>query len=992
MSAVALRNYGLALATGLIPVIALLVKSVLPGVIQTFLFNFGVVIALAALMLTYLNYAPEPVTISAKLVGISLVTTLLVLGFAGIWVFQTIPGLPEHHVTLIFITLVLISSLLILFAFPYFFRATLIGPLDKLLQGVRAANDGDLDVQVEVQYDDEIGFLTRSFNQMLSSTKELTAKLENRSLLLETEVNQRTEELTRTNVALQKENAERENAEIALNQQIMYQQALAGCSQALLVPADNKDDQQNVLNQALEHLRSGAEVSRAYIFRLFQDTDLGLCMEMLAEVCAPGIKAYIQYPINLKFPLSRLPIEFTDVLAKGKPYGGLVRHVFASTPDLQENFSSQKPPLLSVMFFPLFMRKKPWGFVGFDDCVSERDWDEREISILRTASEMIENTLQRWRTAAQLQETLDHLELRVIERTADLRVEIQERQRAQDELAVRLKTEEKLAIISSKLLEPSNIKKKIAATLEYLLEVMNAERVFLVEFDLETQYQTKVYMERHTSEIPSISLNVIPQITEVLGSFETRLRAGETILIEDTAQALLDIDLRILLSLNVKSMVLVPLIIEKKIYGVLGCSNPRVPSDTETLDLQILELVASMLKSLMQREHLIQTLEEQVAERTRQLTTFLDMAMLSDQSQDLADILQPTLRSISQIVDFDALGIHIIDEKITSLTLIAQMGIPPDLLELLRKIELDDELVAWLESADSSQPVYQPDHDAVFPELFCLPDYQSYYSIHLRVGSKTLGIMNCYRMANQPFSPFQTMLLTALGDLLSIIIENHNLRVEGQELAAIEERQRLARDIHDAVSQSVYSLSLFARSANDALDDGDREKLTANLDDIETTALQSMREMRLLLYQLQDTRLEDDFASALENRFRQVEKRLGVQATFAIDDEIRLPIFTQHEVWRIILEALNNTVKHAHAGHVHVQVSCNEEYLRISIEDDGIGFDTGNYPPGMGLKNMRTRIESLDGSLEITSNPGQGTKTLLIVPLVLLDSDEGERH
>ncbi len=99
-SAIALRSYGLSLAVGLIPVIVVVVKSALPALVGTFLFNFGTVFAIAALMLTYLNNAPEPVTISAKLVGISIVSVLLILGLAGVWVYQTNPGLNEHNLVL----------------------------------------------------------------------------------------------------------------------------------------------------------------------------------------------------------------------------------------------------------------------------------------------------------------------------------------------------------------------------------------------------------------------------------------------------------------------------------------------------------------------------------------------------------------------------------------------------------------------------------------------------------------------------------------------------------------------------------------------------------------------------------------------------------------------------------------------------------------------------------------------------------------------------
>ena len=183
--ALALRNFGLALAVALIPAVLTIVKGALPPLLASFLFNFGVVAAIAAIMLVYLNHAPEPTTISAKLVGISLVTVLLILGLASVWFVLNSSDTQVHRVVLTFIFLVRLSSLLILILYPLFFRSTLLDPLDRLLNGVRAANDGDLDIHVGVQYEDEIGFITHSFNRMVSSLNVATRALKNESLKLE---------------------------------------------------------------------------------------------------------------------------------------------------------------------------------------------------------------------------------------------------------------------------------------------------------------------------------------------------------------------------------------------------------------------------------------------------------------------------------------------------------------------------------------------------------------------------------------------------------------------------------------------------------------------------------------------------------------------------------------------------------------------------------------------------------------------------------------
>ena len=998
-SAIALRNYGLSLTIGLIPVVTVIDETVLPAVVASFIFNFGAVMAIAVLMLTYLNHAPEPVTISAKLVGISLVSVLLILGLAGVAIRHTNPSVNEHNLVATFITLVLLSSLLIILVFPFFFRTALLDPLGMLLAGVKLANEGDLDIQVAVQYDDEIGFLTRSFNQMVASLNKLTRQLESKALHLEDEVREHTLELVQTNEQLEKENKERENAEIRLNQQLLFQQSLAGCSQTLLQAVEDESSQQEVLNQALEHLRSGAQASRAYIIRTFDDPKMGMCAAILAEVCAPGIFAHIDNPANQKVPLSRFPPEMVEDLAESKPYGGPVKRVLVSRPWMLENFLSQKKPLLSFICFPIFDQNRWWGFVGFDDCSTEREWDEMEISILRTASEMIGNTLQRWDIETQLRETLDELDLRVQERTAELiqsniklNEEIQHRQSAQNDLETRLQIEEMLAAISARLLEPTQIRANIAASLENMAGIMNAGRIFLAEFDLQSGDRVREYSEWHRPELPPVSEDVLQfSMTSLIGLREL-LQGGETVYIDDTSQFPNNqrIDLQFLQDRDVHSLVLSPIVIDRSVQAVLGCSNLQASADTVQGNLRALDLVAGMLKSLLQREHLIQTLEEQVAERTRQLTTFLDMAMLSDQAQDLADLLQPTLFSITQIAACDAAAIHIIDEERSSLELIAQRGFPPRYLQPLREINIDAEFAAWLVEADPYEALRDLDIGSIFMKPFRPPVFRAFFANRLSTGGKPLGLLSCYRVEDQPFSPFQATLLNSLGELLGIIVENHRLRIEAGELAAVEERQRLAREIHDVVSQSVYSLSLFARSASDALEESNEGKLLANLQDIEGTALQAMREMRLLLYQLRAAGQDKDFATALEARFQQVENRLGIQATFELGGDIILPSQIQQEVWRIVIEALNNAVKNANPSRIQVGIICQDEILFVSIQDDGIGFDLQYPSPGMGLENIQARTETLGGQLDITSELGQGTQIKLKIPMACMDAQEGD--
>jgi signal transduction histidine kinase len=357
------------------------------------------------------------------------------------------------------------------------------------------------------------------------------------------------------------------------------------------------------------------------------------------------------------------------------------------------------------------------------------------------------------------------------------------------------------------------------------------------------------------------------------------------------------------------------------------------------------------------------------------------MAMLGEDAKNLNDVLQPILYSISQLVACDAVCIHIFDETRAELVLMAQYGMPLIDVNMLEEIKVSPDIVRWMEKAVSDEISNRYDKNPVFYNGLRVDSYKTYLANPIGNGQKILGFLSCYRIADQYFSSFESMFINSLGDLLGIIIENYRLRLEAKELATVDERQRLAREIHDAISQSVYSLSLFARSASDALSENNQSKLKENLEDIEEIALQAMREMRLLIYQLREELRDEDFVYALDIRYQQVETRLGINASHDIDANILLPENVHHHMWRIIIEALNNSVKYALANQVSVKISQMGSNVILVIEDDGVGFDVSENSPGMGLKNIGTRTKNMNGEFEIISQPGQGTRIRIKIPI-----------
>jgi signal transduction histidine kinase len=225
-------------------------------------------------------------------------------------------------------------------------------------------------------------------------------------------------------------------------------------------------------------------------------------------------------------------------------------------------------------------------------------------------------------------------------------------------------------------------------------------------------------------------------------------------------------------------------------------------------------------------------------------------------------------------------------------------------------------------------------------------------------------------------NPAEKNLIIAVSDLLGGIIETHALQKSARAAAVIEERQRLARGLHDSVTQSLYGLTLLAEAGREYMLEGNRESALHYLERTSETAQQALREMRMLLYELRPPELEQlGLAGALRYRLDAVERRVGLEANFKIKETAPISGEHQEALFWIALEALNNTLKHAHASRVELSLRAGPRRLRLEIADNGQGFDPDNgNNGGMGLVGMRERAKKIGAVLRIESAPGKGTR------------------
>jgi len=253
----------------------------------------------------------------------------------------------------------------------------------------------------------------------------------------------------------------------------------------------------------------------------------------------------------------------------------------------------------------------------------------------------------------------------------------------------------------------------------------------------------------------------------------------------------------------------------------------------------------------------------------------------------------------------------------------------------------------------------------------------------LRSHGSGLGVLALWSDAADPFDG-ASLLLTAIADQIGAAVDNIQLRQMTRQAAIIEERERLARDLHDAVTQTVYSAGLFAEAARESARAGDLAQVERYSQAVVQRVYQALGEMRLLLFELRtETLAQLGLAGALRERLHSVEERANIATRLRVEDVGALPLVLEEAFYRVALEALNNALRHAHAQRVSVTLRAADDRLTLVVHDDGVGFrrrDAAQHG-GMGLESMEKRIHKVGGSIRIASRPGHGTRVEARAPL-----------
>lgn len=370
-------------------------------------------------------------------------------------------------------------------------------------------------------------------------------------------------------------------------------------------------------------------------------------------------------------------------------------------------------------------------------------------------------------------------------------------------------------------------------------------------------------------------------------------------------------------------------------------------------------------------------LEQKVADRTKELATLNAIAAQVSHSLDLEKVLTSALDEVLEAVDMDAGQAFRLDEESRTLIPIAHRGLSEAFAAYTAQLPLDSSLAA--QAAELGQPTVRRAPDILQEDLRSLVQregLQLVASIPLIAQGRIVGAINLGSRRHRSVSPEELSLLAAIGQQIGIAVDNARLYEQAQQLAVMKERNRLARDLHDSVTQALYGVTLYAEAATRQLLSGQTDMVSEHLSEIRNTAQESLREMRLLIFELRLPMLKiEGLVSALQARLEAVEARVGLETDLKVRGDGRLSPEVEEGLYRIAQEALNNSLRHAHARHISVLLQQRHRTVMLKVSDDGIGFDPEAVKEqgGFGLRGMEERAARMGGDLIISSGPGTGT-------------------
>ena len=541
----------------------------------------------------------------------------------------------------------------------------------------------------------------------------------------------------------------------------------------------------------------------------------------------------------------------------------------------------------------------------------------------------------------------------------------------------RLATVNEIAAASAENLE---LEELLDVALDRVLEVMHAEAGVIYVNDAEDE-------ELSTIRYRGFSEQLAQLIRSQAADAASKRQKGSDSKLRDAAEDLLQSP-RIAELAQVEDFkhgAGVTLVANDEINAFLGVATSQ-KSGYSQRELRLLTSIGAQLGLAVRNA----TLFSRTKQRNRELAALLTVGRAVTASLKLSEVLARALNTVLDVTTADVAEVWLTTEN-EELVLERQQGHAPDVFKERNRLRKGEGLPGLVVESGSPLVVRDLSTDPRFARLGVQElGYETYYALPLRHRGMILGVLGVIAHDPEALSKeSEQSLLEGIGEQLAVAIENSRLHVRVLDAAVIEERERIARDLHDGMAQVLGYINTQALAVRKLLESGRAEEAEHEVRAMEKEARRvytDIREEILVLRTSLDSR--GGLIAGLRGYLREYGQMAGTTLEMDVSEKaeaIALPASTEIQLMRIVQEAISNVRKHAQANKVTVNLDVEDELLTVRVEDDGQGYEqqpVNTDGPRFGLRTMRERAESIGGEFEVMSSLGSGTTVVVRAPIV----------
>lgn len=395
-------------------------------------------------------------------------------------------------------------------------------------------------------------------------------------------------------------------------------------------------------------------------------------------------------------------------------------------------------------------------------------------------------------------------------------------------------------------------------------------------------------------------------------------------------------------------------------------------------------------KNLAKSDKTTRSFEANLEFQQKSIAALLSISESRGNFLPLDQVFHHALRVVQEVTGFSTVVIRLYDLDTQTVKIAAQQGMSPSMQNELASVSIDSQIAG--EACRSFWPVPIEDLAAEDASIVgaspVTSGFRSLICIPLVSGEIPIGTMELASKTPHKWSQDEIHWLALVGRAIGSIVHRVRLTEHLRDYAALQERSRLAQELHDGLVQLIGSINLWSQEAHEAILAEDYAATQDAISRIETFSSDAYASLREELLGLRDTFDSDrDLLSAIREYMSRFKRQWGIDVELFIDESMDSKISqiispaAEIQLLRIIQEAMTNVRRHAQATKVTINVLADEKYLHMRIEDNGQGFQINEVDGShLGLNIMRERVASVEGIIKLESNPGSGTKILVQIP------------